>query len=189
MHHIVPKFYFKYTGLAGENDTSNIINLKHSDHVLAHYYLLRCAKTSWFKADCYAALKLVLKSGLYGVTIKDLEATSEEILLHIDELDIYYNKLNAERISNINKGRISVHNGNIEKHVWPDELQAYLDLGFIRGHLPKYIEKISNTLKGHFVSEETRCKIGERGKGRTPPNKGKTKETDEKIRLTAERIR
>ena len=46
--------------------------------------------------------------------------------------------------------------------------------------------RISATLKGHAVSEETRQKIGESGKGRIPWNKGRTgvynKETLERMR-------
>jgi hypothetical protein len=63
-HHVIPVIYYKhfnpikevsgrsrnrYNQLA-ENDPVNfLINLKYSDHLLAHCYLALCAKQNWFK--------------------------------------------------------------------------------------------------------------------------------------------
>lgn len=41
-HHIVPKYYFKRVGKKVDNSKNNIVNLKYSDHILAHYYLSLC---------------------------------------------------------------------------------------------------------------------------------------------------
>lgn len=48
-------------------------------------------------------------------------------------------------------------------------------------------KKISNTLKGHFVSEETRQKIGQSGIGRIPWNKGLTKDDDHRLKSISEK--
>lgn len=44
-------------------------------------------------------------------------------------------------------------------------------------------KQISQSLKGHSVSAQTRKKIGAAGKGRTAWNKGLTKETDDRVAL------
>lgn len=50
-------------------------------------------------------------------------------------------------------------------------------------------KKLSEKLMGHDVSEETRAKIGLAGLGRTPWNKGLTKEDDERLLSISEKVR
>ena len=50
-------------------------------------------------------------------------------------------------------------------------------------------QKLSQKLMGHSVSEETRIKIGLSGLGRTPWNKGITKDDDERLMSVSEKIR
>lgn len=50
-------------------------------------------------------------------------------------------------------------------------------------------EALSEKLMGHEVSEETRKKIGLSGLGRTPWNKGLTKEDDDRLMSVSEKIR
>lgn len=56
------------------------------------------------------------------------------------------------------------------------------------GDHPKYTKavclKISKALKGRVVSEETKKKLSEIGKGRTSPNKGKPMSEEQKIKLS-----
>ena len=41
-HHIIPRCVFKLKGEPVDNSKDNIVNLSHSDHFLAHYYLSNC---------------------------------------------------------------------------------------------------------------------------------------------------
>jgi len=50
-------------------------------------------------------------------------------------------------------------------------------------------KKLSQKLMGHSVSDETRIKIGITGLGRTPWNKGITKEDDDRLKTVSEKIR
>ena len=43
LHHIIPKSYFRNLSVEVDNSKSNIVNLLHKDHVLAHYYLFKCS--------------------------------------------------------------------------------------------------------------------------------------------------
>lgn len=43
-HHILQKAYFKITNKQLDNSKDNIVHLKYSDHILAHYYLCYCTK-------------------------------------------------------------------------------------------------------------------------------------------------
>ena len=47
-HHILPRCYFKLLNLPVDNSKTNLVNLSHKDHLLAHYYLYLCA-TGKFK--------------------------------------------------------------------------------------------------------------------------------------------
>jgi hypothetical protein len=49
-------------------------------------------------------------------------------------------------------------------------------------------KKLSEKLKGHFVSEETRKKIGEAGVGREPWNKGLDKNSDNRLKMVSQKI-
>jgi len=79
------------------------------------------------------------------------------------------------RMSEQRKGNIRINNGYIEKVITPEELQLYLDQGWIKKGLPKSkasIEKLSKRMKGnqynlgHKHSDETKLKMSKKGKGR-----------------------
>lgn len=50
-------------------------------------------------------------------------------------------------------------------------------------------QKVSKKLQGHFVSDETKQKIGIAGLGRTPWNKGLTKNDDLRLKIMSEKTR
>ena len=53
-HHIIPKSYFKQIGLQDKSiidSEDNIVNLSYKNHILAHYYLYKCALDEVFKAN------------------------------------------------------------------------------------------------------------------------------------------
>lgn len=54
-HHIIPRAYYKHNNIPVDDTRSNKVNLKHKDHLLAHYYMYKCAATDYlvfFKSIC-----------------------------------------------------------------------------------------------------------------------------------------
>ena len=74
------------------------------------------------------------------------------------------------------KGRIQVHNGEVQKMIYPNELQIYEQQGFVRGFLLKTIEKINKNRNpkygdehwgyGKHLSDDHKRKISESNKGK-----------------------
>lgn len=56
-HHIIPRCYYEHNELPVDNHSSNKVNLYIKDHLLAHYYLYKCAKEDWFKLSNLQAIK------------------------------------------------------------------------------------------------------------------------------------
>ena len=53
-HHILQKAYYKIVNKRLDNSKNNIVNLKYSDHILAHYYLCYCTKDELMKKNYQA---------------------------------------------------------------------------------------------------------------------------------------
>ena len=56
VHHIVPRYYFKYNNLEVDNTADNLINLLYKDHIMAHYYLALCSSSEKFASFNVAAI-------------------------------------------------------------------------------------------------------------------------------------
>jgi len=103
------------------------------------------------------------------------------------------------KVSNANKGRIHLNNGEIGKLIKPEEFDYYISIGFSKGMLQKHLDNInknkkqseetikkrSEAMKGKIgwskvkkLSEEHKYKIGQSSKGRVKSN-----ETKEKIKI------
>ena len=53
-HHIIPKSYFKQIGVTDRDvidSCDNLVNLSYKNHILAHYYLYKCASDDVFKSN------------------------------------------------------------------------------------------------------------------------------------------
>lgn len=59
-HHILQRKYFKLNNLNIDNSNENIVNLKYSNHILAHYYLCYCTIKELKNAN-YSSLFLMLR--------------------------------------------------------------------------------------------------------------------------------
>ena len=55
-HHIIPRYVFKNLNLPIDNSSYNIVNLKFSDHLLAHYYLMKCSSTPIYEFSNASAI-------------------------------------------------------------------------------------------------------------------------------------
>lgn len=81
------------------------------------------------------------------------------------------------------KGRIHIHNNEIHKMIYPDELEEYEKQGFVKGLPQELIEKFNQNKNvkygeehwafGRNISEEHKKKISDANKGKTSWMKGK----------------
>ena len=105
----------------------------------------------------------------------------------------------SEKCSNTQKGRIVIHKDDLEKRIYPNELQRYLNEGWIKGVSEKHKEENrkkrivrSPSNKGKSVSKEVKEKISKTLKERYSTNeisvwnKGLTKDTDKRVRSYSE---
>jgi len=86
IHHILQRKYYNIIKQKCDNSKSNLVNLKYSDHILAHYFLCYCTKHE-LKAANYYTVKLM--SGLNNID----ENFIEEFKNNKDvEYDSWYNE-------------------------------------------------------------------------------------------------
>lgn len=158
-HHTVPKYYFKINNLPTDNSKENLVNLLYKDHVLAHYYLAKCAKSKNFRIGMFISLQFmgisenniadfITDEGIndwYSIVLKEKAARHSRKMK--GNMPIPWNKGGGcYTEEQLNKFRENLR--KLNTHYWSGK------------HLPKYMrEKISNTLKGFHPTEETRKKI------------------------------
>lgn len=90
-HHIIPKYYFSTYDMPIDESLTNVVNLKYSDHILAHYYLWQCSSSAYFKYANAKALQFICKDTKF----QDLEFLSEEDKAELDSKyleTLQYNK-------------------------------------------------------------------------------------------------
>ena len=170
-HHIIPRYYYKKNNLEVNDSDSNCVNLLYKDHCLAHYYLCLCSVDKQFRYINYHAIEFVIGNSNFKLSSSYIDET--EMIRSLDRFQELYEesaKLKSEKykgkfvglvmpesakqeISRKLKGRVYIHKDNIAKMIHKEELQQYLDAGWIRGSLP--------------FSEEGKKKISEKMKGRT----------------------
>ena len=130
-HHVIPKYYFTSNNLPVDDSTSNIVNLKYSDHILSHYYLSECSTSSYFTFSNISAIK-----HLVGNNMDKLE--SYNIIESLIDLQKLYEKYSQTRENNvdltgINKGKIWITNDHDSHRIYPEELDSYVEKGYRLG--------------------------------------------------------
>ena len=97
------------------------------------------------------------------------------------------------KCSESQKGRIVIHKDDVEKRIYPNELQSYLDDGWRKGTSDKHKRGNSNSHKGKSswnkgisTSDETREKISNSLKGSIPWNKNLTASNNEAVKKNSE---
>lgn len=153
-----------------------------TNHVNGKKYIGR-HKSSTFDSNYYGSGKIltqaILKEGIENFTCEILDTAETNKELNYKEF-YYIEKYNAVKSSEFYnlvegglggsvKGVIFVHNENITTTIFPEELQEYLDKGFVRGKPSPREETIrkrvvSNT--GKKRTEETRNNISKSLTGR-----------------------
>lgn len=188
LHHIVPVKVFDLTNTIIDNNRYNLIPLTRCNHILAHYYLFKCALDPKFRRASALAVYLMLG----GNRIPEEEQVFLESLVDLKDVKVAGFTISEEtrrRLSASKKGQLEgyvwVTRGNEEYMIPPEYMEEYLDAGFDFGRSemmkkrcsesrigkclgdsnpsrnPEVRRKISQVLMGHETSDETRRKIGE----------------------------
>lgn len=196
-HHIIPK------SINGTNDKENLIELTSREHFIAHKLLFKIyIGTPYETSMAYAFWEMCYcnKDKAYKIN-----KTSKQFAREVKQA--------RNVISKSQKNRIRINDGKHTKYVKPDELQQYLDNGYVFGTLQVPWNKGRHDLPSSWISgkhhtAETKAKISAKCKGlKLPPSaveklrkrmignqycKGKkqSKETIEnRVRKNANRIR
>ena len=186
-HHIIPKAYYKYIGEPVDNSSDNLVNLLYYDHVLAHYYLMKAAKEDSFRCSNASAVTKMLNHPISQLTEEECEALAQvkqeaHQIKKIERskalkgrpspmLNQHHSESAKKKASAQHKGRISIHNGVLQRFIWPSELESYLQDGWIQGVLPLSPERIAKAAasrrgKKQHLSNETRKHLSEVRSGR-----------------------
>ena len=185
-HHVIPIYYYNWkyklkdntnkrliSSKLADNDQNNFkINLRYTDHMLAHYYLALAAKN---KLDLWAnvkSIKLTFKN-INNKENLDLYQNLKEFLNNLEYYEDLYKKANEYKKELLEKRKglkKAVHKEKITKLVKKEELQNYLDAGWELGHYVS--EETLQKLKSKR-SEEFCKKVSEGHKGKTSGMLGK----------------
>lgn len=162
IHHIWSK------ALGGNNETENLVKLTVYDHMLAHYYLA-------LALDCRETLyPMIILSNRLVRTFSDLEKTN---LFQLE----YWSSL-REKANKMLAGRICINNSIRKKYVFQDQLQSYLDQGWVLGNFSTTRGRVTindGTRDRKVMPEEVAAyeeqgwKIGSVRQGRPSPTRGK----------------
>ena len=193
-HHIIPKSYFKVAGKPVNNKKENIVHLKYSDHILAHYFLSLCCINKEFKYHMENALH-------HMVVMTDFDITD---LTYYDECYEDLCQQRSERMLGVSYGPCSedrrnklldyyrTHDGNMLGKHWSEEERQKISSATKEGmarwkasitekEFQDYCENISKKLTGIVRSEETKRKISESRIGKNNPMYGKTSSQRKKV--------
>lgn len=186
IHHIIPVAYYKLENLSINNTSDNLVILYNSDHVLAHYYLVHCTKGELNTKMLFAFNYMIQEPDKYkipkdisNIMSKDLDKIISKARKHIAEINTGKIRLESskqkatetlkmhygvnsvsqlpgvgDKISKSKKGKNTMT--DYQRQVIIESNKRH-NCGTIRNESTK--QKISNSLKGHTVSAETRAKI------------------------------
>ena len=194
VHHIIPKSYFKVIQKEPNNTKENLVNLKYSDHILAHYFLSLCCINKELLYYMESAL-------VFMVDKADFDTAC------LDNYDSCYEDLSrqrSERQRGIPKGPITEERLNkllayyqTHRHAsygttWSDEDKQRISAATKEGmakwrasltneEYKAYCNNISKKLTGITRSEETKRKISAGRLGENNPMYGKAHPSRRKV--------
>ncbi len=183
-HHIIPVYVYKLLCQPVDNTRLNRVNLSYTNHMLAHFYLAKCASTNeGFYANACALFYIFPK-----LPTQDSELI--EKMIPIEEIEVKRRRLQSERssgrivlpstrqkISEANKLKFGndtykyVKKGDVVTKVPSSKFQQFIDEGWEPGTNRNY----TAWNKGITASDEMRKRFSEAKKGRvwiTHPTKG-----------------
>lgn len=144
-HHIIPRKYYKVNKLPLDNSEENLVNLSKYDHILAHYYLVLCSIPIYLQHSNAVAFVMLTNSKF--ITVDEIKQ-----IQNLDGyLEVYKNYVGRPRTKehcaalskardfhSSTKGRKSIYNPKLNqvKFVYLQEIQEYLDKGWVLGGKP-----------------------------------------------------
>lgn len=190
IHHIIPRCYYVHHNKKVDSSKLNTVVLLHKDHVLAHYYLYRCAKEEWFQIANIDAFKHVLNNVAYKEqSFYDYE---RKMFVMLDDYQLMMEKTNqakSKRMTGIPRGPMSeehkekLRQANLGKTQSLETRQKRSEANRGQKRTQEFCQRMSQLATGRKMSEEaikkaieTRAKNG---------NNRASDETREKMRLSA----
>lgn len=173
-HHIIPRCYFEHIGKEVDNSNNNIINLKYSDHILAHYFLcLSIDKEKepilYKKLLCSFSYMAYGKHNYTGIDLENIEIIDNlkyKDILYSEYRD-YLGELTSIRckgstlkdevklkLSIAHKNRVHIHKDNNDKLVKIEDLQDFLLNGWCLGRSLR----VKNILKSSSIEAAVKGK-------------------------------
>lgn len=140
-HHIIPVSYFKNKNLPTDNSKENKVQLKISDHIIAHYYLCLCIDDSNEYVRNSSACMVFLNTNIdvYSKIIPDFE----NIIGNLNLEQIYSDAKNYIRESR--SGTTYINNGNVCFPIKKDDLDKYLSMGYSKGFIIRKVSMVNGS--------------------------------------------
>lgn len=149
-HHIIPRYYFKYNNIECDNTTNNIVNLKYTEHVLAHFYLFKCSAIHYYEfcnAEALRRLIHIIPENEMGVLKSAVDVDYVETVRR----RLFSEQLKGHKVSETTKLKISksnkqtrlegkykyVHKDGVETCVPEKLLEEFLSNGWKLGSIRK----------------------------------------------------
>ena len=194
LHHILPKSYFKVIKKAVNNSKENLVNLKYSDHILAHYFLSLCCQNKELLYYMESALVFMVDKAAFDTTcLTDYDKCYEDLCRQRSERQrgIPQGPITEERRQKL-INYYKVNGGNMLGRQWSDEDKQKISEATKEGmakwraslteeEYKAYCDNISKKLTGIVRSEETKQKIGAGRLGENNPMYGKAHPSRRKV--------
>lgn len=100
-HHVIPKYYFKLNNIPVDNSVTNLVNLSYADHLLAHYYLMKCSSSTYYEL-CNANAIFKNINNIHSVDFESWIDKNQELL----------NSINKRRCELISEHHVNVTGKN-----------------------------------------------------------------------------
>ena len=182
-HHIIPRHYYMRNNMSVDNSKNNKVFLSLRNHMLAHLYMSACTRGQNKYWNLYA---------VYQMSGRDKDALS---LSYIEKLDDYNtirseaisvapnhrkgsrvseetiekmklaSRMRCEIYGSATKRTVWVHNEDKDYMVPKEELDIYIEQGYIKGRLFRHSEETKAKLaesSHNIIRDEAFCKKNER---------------------------
>lgn len=189
-HHIVPLHVYSILGLDPDNSESNLVTLKYTDHILAHYYLCNFSIDVRVRRANFASLYLIAHNPHVPNNESDLLATLPEYeRLYNDYINIQHQLRKGTMTGELNpfygrshtdatkqKIRDSLSNMSDERKEYIKQRTREANCGRIKTEAEK--QKRIDTMIAHggcgwWITEEYCKKLSESLKGKNVHSKGR----------------